>query len=340
MVSEAFASVLRSGRAEFNKRFAEGRRLYPELNGAAFSEFLERTADTLVLAISKVAPDRVAEVAMAVYDVGLELVGQKLAGPGARHEIIEEGWRRVLVPGASIISTAPERCIRSISNALHHLASTPGAQPDQWIATLEKYGPQCGTPDALLSLGQLAAWKAGLAHFRQGAIAAADAIPSSIVLAALGAPPSNDWTDIRKKLMADPWFDPVTLTAEGNDQNSTLRVMAQVGGFRGFGGFFLEPPEIASDGEHFLVRSGEECWLLTADLFGATFHRASVPEFEVAHQNVKLPPGLQISDSKLLWGGQRFEIPSLGRFTSAAANATTLALTSELTHSVILLALK
>lgn len=340
MVSEAFASVLRSGRAEFNGRFAESRRLYPELDGVAFSEFLENTADPLVIATAKVTPERVSEVATAVYDAGLELVGQKLAGPGARDRMIEECWRRVLVPAASIIVTSPERCIRAISNAIHHLSTTPGARPDQWMTILEQYGPQCGNTDTLLRLGQLAAWKAGLAHFRLGAIAAADAMPPSIVLAALGVAPSSEWSEIRKSLLADSWFDPSSTKTNDKDRNSPLRVMAQVGGFRGFGGFFLEPPKVSADGDHFLVRSGEECWLLTADLFGTTFHRASLPEFEVSDQNAKLPAGLQITDSKLVFGGQRFEIPSLGRFTSAAANATTLALTSELTHSVILLALK
>ena len=340
MVSEAFASVLRSGRAEFNNRFAEARRLYPELDGAAFSEFLERTADPLLLAISKIAPERVSGVATAVYDVGLELVGQKLAGPGARNQIIEEGWRRVLSPAAALIAVAPERCIRSISNALHNLSSIPGAHPEQWLTIMAQLGRQCGNAGTLLHLGQLAAWKAGLAHFRQGALIAADALPPSIVLAALGASPSSQWSDIRQHLLMDPWFDPATPISKDYGQNNSLRVVAQVGAFRGFGGNFVEPPTVAADGDHFLVKSADEFWLLAADFFGATFHRASRLEFETARQQINLSSDLQVTGSKLVWAGQRFEIASLGKFTSAAANATTLALTSELTHSVLLLALR
>jgi hypothetical protein len=337
-ISDAFASVLRSGRTEFNNQFAEARRLYPDLAGEAFSEFLRTDVDRLIRAIEQARPDRVAEVVMSAYEAGLELVGQRLAGPGSRSRLIEEGWRRVLLAVPQVVAMSPARIIGGVSNALHHLATTPGARPDQWIADLERLGPQCGDVEMLLRLGQVAGWKAGLAHFRAGAIAAADGLSGSLALAAVGAPSASEWPEIRKHLLADPWFDPAVFAAAGNGQASSVRVMAQAGAFRGFGGFFVEPPRVAAAGEHFLVRSGEECWFLTADLFGATFHRASPAEFATAVPRTRLPPGLKINDTKLVWKNERFEIPSMGKITSAAANATTLALTSELTHSVVLIA--
>jgi hypothetical protein len=188
-------------------------------------------------------------------------------------------------------------------------------------------------------LGEVAAWKAGLAHLRQSAITIADALRNSLALAAVGAPNLVEWSEVRKRLLADPWYDPGAPATADSTKNGRMRVMAQVGAFRGFGGIFVEPPRVAAAAEHFLVRSGQDSWLLTADLFGATFHRASPAEFESALKESKLPPGLHITDSKLVWDKERFEIPSLGKFTSAAASANTLALTSELTHSVVLLAL-
>ncbi len=338
MLSEAFASVLRSGRAEFNAQFAEARRAHPDLDGAAFAAFLGTEADGLVRAVGQVHPERVAEVAMVAYEAGLELVGQKLVGPGARHPWVGEGWRRVLPALAPLVAVAPDRIVGAVSNALHNLATTPGARPEEWLTALERLGPECKDPDTVLCLGQVAGWKAGLAHFRSSAIAAADALPDSLALAAVGAPASGDWSEIRKRLLTDPWCDPAAPPA-AETPTKRLRVLAQAGAFRGFGGFFLEPPRVAVAGDHFLVRSGQECWLLTADRFGATFHRSSVAEFESALHHTKLPAGLRVADSKVAWGDERFEIASLGKFTSAAANATTLALTSDLTHAVVLLAL-
>jgi hypothetical protein len=340
MISEALTSVLRSGRVEFNRQFAEARRLYPDLDGGALSEFLASRVDGVVRAVGQVQPDRVADVVMATYEIGLELVGQKLVGPGARNPIVEEGWPRVLLSVKPLVAAAPTRILGAVSNALHNLASTPGARPEQWIETLERLGPKCPDSDTFLRLGQVAAWKAGLAHFRAGAIAAADALPPPLALAALGAPEKSGWPEIRQGLLSSPWFDPAQPAPIGNGPANHLRVMAQAGAFRGFGGLFAEPPQVSQAGEHFLACSGEEGWLLTADLYGATFHRASPGEFESARQQVRFPSNLRIMNAKVTWQDERFEIPSLGQYTSAAANETTLALTSELTHSIVLVALK
>jgi hypothetical protein len=339
-ISDAFASALRSGRSEFNAQFVEARRLYPELDGAAFLEFLQTYVDLLIRTLEQIRSERVAEVVMAAYDASLELVGQKLVGIGARNHLIEEGWRRLLTPIASLVATAPARILSAVSNALHNLETTPGTRPDQWLTEMERLGPQCKDANGFLRLGQVAGWRAGLAHFRQGAIAAANELAVSLALAAVGAPSTSEWPEIRKRLLADPWFDPAAPLTASNGEAIKIQVMTQAGAFRGFGGVFVEPPRVAAAGEHFLVRSGDENWLLAADRFGATFHRTNLADFDLALQNSKLPPGLRVADSKVIWGKERFEIAGLGKFTSAAANLTTLALTSELTHSVILVALR
>jgi hypothetical protein len=336
MPSPALISILRSGRADFNARFAAARRIHPDLEPGAFAEFLGTTVDELALAVEKVRADRLGEVTMAAYDAGLELVGQKLAGRGSRIPSIEEGWRRILPKAASVVATAPGRLIPALCNAVHQLASTPGARPAQWIEAMESLAPQCEDTEAFLRLGQICAWRAGLAHFRSGSIAAADAMPEPLTLAALGAKSGSSWVNVRERLLANPWFDP---GVEPNN-SSALRAVAQAGSFKGFGGLFIEPPQVVSSGERFLARSDSECWLLTADVFGATFHRASIKEYEAAKGDCRLPSGLQITGSRVLFQGKRFEFPELGEFTSAAANATTLALTSGLTHAIVLVALK
>ena len=114
----------------------------------------------------------------------------------------------------------------------------------------------------------MAAWRVGLAHFREGAIVAADALPETLALAAVGAQSDSRWPEVRGQLLASPWFDP----GAAPEGIAEIRSVAQVGSFRGFGGLFLETASlVASTGQHFLVNSNGECWLLTADLFGATF---------------------------------------------------------------------
>jgi hypothetical protein len=184
MVSRALASILRSGRADFNARFVAARRILPELEPDAFAEFLGTVVGDLAEAVEKVRADRLGEVTIAAYDVALELVGQKLAGRGARMAHIEEGWRRILPKTASLVASAPSRLIPAMCNAVHQLASTPGARSARWIETMEKLAPRCADVDAFLKLGQVAAWRAGLAHLRSGAIVAADTLPEGLALAA------------------------------------------------------------------------------------------------------------------------------------------------------------
>ena len=332
-VNEALASVLRSGRSEFNAQFAEARRLYPKLDGAAFLEFLRADVNPLIEALGQTQTDGAVNVVMAAYEAGLELVGQNLIGPGARNGWLNEAWRRVLRAAPGRLAEAPARVIGAVSNVVHNLTTTPGARPEEWIAGMEKLGPECRDVTTFLRLGQVLAWKSGLAHFRKGAIAEADSLPAALALAAVGAAEEAGWSKVRNRLMDDPWCNPAK-TQTG------VRLVKEAGAFRGFGGLFVEPPHVAAAGEHFLVRSGQESWLLTADLFGATFHRSSLPDFESAAKQTRLPAGLKVADSKVVYGNRRVELPAMGKCISAAANGTTLALTFELTHAVLLVVLK
>jgi len=339
MISPALVSILRSGRADFNARFAAARHVHPDLDVGAFSGLLQTAVDDLVRAVDRVRPDRLGEVTIAAYDAALDLVSQKLAGPGSRLAPVEQGWRRILPVSAALVATAPGHLIAAVCNAIHQLASTPGARPTQWIETMETLAPQCADADSFLKLGQVAAWRAGLAHFRVGALDAAEALPETLRLASLGAGPGRSWVQLRERLQANPWFDPATEPTAETKAAQGLRVVAQPGSFRGFGGLFVEPPLVASAGDEFLARSDNACWLLTADVFGATFHRVALEAFETASREQRLPEGLQLKATTVVLNGRRIEFPALGEFTSAATNSTTLALTSRFTHSVILVAL-
>jgi hypothetical protein len=109
--------------------------------------------------------------------------------------------------------------------------------------------------------------------------------------------------------------------------------VARVGGFRGFGGLFAVPPSVAGGGDRFLVASAEDAWVLFADAFGATFHRAGEEDRATTAQ----PPrwrGRQVDVE-----GRSIEVPVRGELTSAAVAASTLAVTSSHSHALVLVAL-
>jgi hypothetical protein len=327
MVSEPLAFVLRSGRDVLNAQFAAARRLYPELEHERFRAFLGSTADVLATEVHAARPERVADVVMAAYELGLELVGKRLLAT-ASGPAIEAGWRALAAAAPTLLAAEPRRVLAAVTNALHQLTTTPGARPEAWTRDLAALAPRCPDAATLLKVGQLRAWMAGLAHFRASALAVGDALPEALALAAVGG--TGSWAALRARLAADPWFVPAEAEAAAPVRG--------VGAFRGFGGAFRAPPRIALHRGQLVASSGDEAWLLVVDAFGATFHRAS-PEERAAAASATLPADTRWTNETLTVRGRKLAAPIRGALTSVAADATTLAITSSLTHTIAVVAL-
>jgi hypothetical protein len=331
MTHEAFFDVLRSERDALNAAFAAARRQFPALAEDAFKSFLIERVAPLAGFAERHARERVAPVVLAAYEVGLELVGQNLAGPGARHPAVDHLFQLVLPACMGLVSRHPLAIMAALSNAAHHLASTSGARAGFWIDELARTGPRAAEIDELLALGQVLAWRAGLAHFRSGALAACSRLPEPLARAALGLDAAQDLASVRARLEHDPWFDP----AHPN-KNPAAR---WVGAFRGFGGLFEEPPRVSTSAGQILVESGPLAWLLTADAFGATFHRAT--EAEVATRlRPALPAAIGFDDGTVRYYGHALPLIARGAPTTAAALPHTLAITFATTHELALCALQ
>jgi hypothetical protein len=325
-VSPAFAQVLRSGRDHFNAQFVMARRQFGELDPSAFGDFLRRVAEPLVCASAELAPDSVGSVAQAAYEVGLELVGQRLYGPAARHPHFGDGFARMLCAYAARVAEAPRSVLAALGNALHHLAATAGARPAEFVEEMVRVAAQVPDLGTLLTVGQVQAWRAGLAHFRSGALEGLGALSEPLAKTLVGGAAGVALTETLARLRNDPWFDPDT----GRRHQG-----AWIGGFRGFGGLFGLPPVVRASGGRLLVQSAGQHWVLVADRFGATLHRALDQEVRDAS------PLDAACRSRVEAGGLRLDGIVLDRaargdLTSAADVAGTLALTFSLTHSILL----
>lgn len=331
----AMASALRAQRDRLNADFVHARHRYPNLDGDRFAAFLRSTANSVVLAVAEVAPDRSQEVAADAYALGLDLVGQRLAGPGASLPWIDAALQQLARPWARAIAHAPNRVLGAVSNALCQLARHPGAAPDEWIRWLVELGNGATDVDALLRLGQVAAWRAGLAHYRVGALALAAEVDERALRALFQIPPSSSPAAALAAMHDDPWFVPGS-AATG------LRVARRVGAFRGLGGSFLAPPRVNADGERLVVTSAGEQWDLVADAFGWAMWRIDAPtETAPAPGQAagSLPPDWRTTDTSVHRGDEQLDLASLGAITSFAVTSTTLAVTNSLTHAVSLLPL-
>jgi hypothetical protein len=332
MLSDAFASVLSARRAEYNAQFLAARRASPELDEAAFKEFLTRSVDPLVAAVAAHDSKALVELVDAAYGVGLELLSQRLAGPRAHYRFIDTAFEQLFPGLVRFVAQAPGVVLPRLCNALHQMATTPGARPSDWCAALLGLAARCESVDVLLDVGQVCAWLCGLAHYRVGALRLCRSLPEPLALAALGAPAGAGIAEVVARLDQDPWFVP-------SAPQLGFRFVGRIGGFRGFGGAFVAPPRVVRLDQELFVWSGDDVWLLVLDAFGCTLHRARAEELAGASFDVQVP-GVAVAARHVEFRGRRVPLLDTGAPRSVVGNASTVLLTTEHSYAVTIVALE
>jgi hypothetical protein len=323
-VSAPLARVLTAGRGHFNQRVLEARRRYPALDPAAFAGFVEAAVDPLVMRVAARHPERTTMLVVAAFDAALQLAGNgHLAG---RSPGVTEVWRTLAPAIAQHVADDPQAVLGALSNAAITLCQHPGARWAEWLAEMARLAPTAASWNEVRTLGQVLAWRAGLAHYRQGALAAAEALPEALALQAVGAPASASWPAVRAALSADPWLVPAGAGASDGPAR-------QVGGFVGFGGPFAFPPQVGAVEDGFVITSGERSFHLLADAFGV----ALLPTARGEAIGARIQPGRggpTVQGQTLTSDGQRVHLDLPEDGIAVAANAHTLAVSSPYSYAV------
>lgn len=337
------ARVLARHRDRFNAAFAQARRTVRGLDPDAFSGHLIGRVGPLLDRMGRMASGGADDGALdaagvALYDLSLELFAKGILGGPERYPAVGRAWADLFPRISDLILAAPRRLPAALVNALCQLTGEPGAAPERWLETLAAVAPLCSDPETLLRAGQAAAWRWGLAHYREGALSVCDGLPPEVTARILGLPDGSDAAyagTVTGHLKADPWYDPASLP---DQQYGSLAPVGTVGGFRGFGGTFLNPPEAfrGNDGRIHL-RDSEGAWVLFADRFGATLHRTD--------PQAKGKPGAAgafriDARGKVVRDGAGRRFPHLAGAASSADDGSTLAVCLPLSHHVHLIAWK
>jgi hypothetical protein len=329
-VSAALADALAANRAHFNARVAETRHRHPTFDSAAFLAFVRTGVDGVAQSVAAVAPDRTAAVVAAAYDVALELVAQGFAGLGARSPVVEQAWASVAPRCARLVALQPVEVLGALSNAALYVAAMAGARPADWLDDMARLAGHAQSYEQLLGLGQVAAWRAGIAQFREGALQAADALPPPLALMAFGADAATgpaEWPRVRDAHRADPWW--CTSAA----RREAVRQGMEVGQFSGLGGAFAQPPQVRAAGSGFVVRSADRFSLLRADAYGAVLLPSSADEFEQAGALARSPKAT-LHGAQLLASGRRIDLDLPADGLALAENEHMIALTSLYSHAI------
>jgi hypothetical protein len=317
MLSTAFAAVLEQRRAHFNARAAQAKARDPGFDFDAFGRFLHDCVDPLIGAV----PENIDAVAEAAFDIALVVCSQRA------DNVSTQMWTRLAPAFAALVARAPYATLGLLVNAVVRLQALPNARPAQWIERMVALAPQVASLDELRAVGQVLAWRAGAAHFRAGAIAAAAALPAPLALAAFGA--GTAWPALRARLESDPWWH---ATGDG-------AAVQDIGAFTGLNGAFATPPDVRACHDGFVVASGARHFLLMADAYGAVLHAATQEEFDDAAHN-SFPTAATLDDTTLVIGARRvsIDLPACG--LRACCNAGLVAVTSPCTHAIRVLPLR
>jgi hypothetical protein len=330
------ADALKRGREPYNARFAQARRLSRKLNPEDLAWCLAHLADPIARAVHSVDPARVDSVVEALYDLAVDLLAKDALGPASRHPAINRAWAELGPAAARFLVQEPRLAAAALSNAAYHLAQETGTGLDRWLEDMKRLAPLCPDAAAFLAVGQVIAWRAGLAHFRASAIQVWHRLPEPLGQAALGIDPaaSPPPREALIQALADPWQDPA---GAGSARKFELALVARVGGFRGFGGPFISPPEVTQTEGTILAFDREYCHALYADAFGAVFkrHGSDLPS------RLDQTPGFNLEPSGRVTKGHLSKVfPELAGFTAFAATPTTLAVTLPASHYVFLVAVR
>ena len=313
MISAPFAAFLEAERPALNQRVLEARRRFPDFDTQAFSSFLVDAVDALV---SAAPPERAHAVAMAADELALDITGLKLIGSQERADSLLGVWHTIARALMPVLAAHPAQVLRMLSNAVIHLESQPGILIEQWIKEMAALAPSIASVPQLEAVGEIAAWRAGMAHFRTGALSAGGTLPAALACAAVGAPAQASWDATLKNLARDPWWSP----------GAPRPMRRSIGCFAGLGGAFIAPPTVRPYDHGFVVRSGEHYFLLLADTFGAVLLAAGRDDFDAAPQATL--PGQR-------WAAE-LQLPAEG--LTVCSNGHTLAIASPYTHAIALAA--
>jgi hypothetical protein len=334
MIGGAFARVLAENRERFNAQFAAVTRIH-QIDAEDFNAVLRRTLTPIVESVDRTRPERTMLVADKLFPLALELVGKKLLGPGAKQPLIEEAWRRIFVASPHLLALATGQFAGVVTNAMHNLSLTPNVRLGEWIGIMSEAAPLCGSLEEFRNAGHVAAWRCGMAHFRETALKTADSLPLKILEMVLQTPPEISVTHELMQLRNNPWHH----AGLASSSRKELAVVAAPGAFRGFGGQFISPPRVILSEGRFVVADDENSWTLHADAFGATFIPLGKTDFAGVRQARGISIGASIDKTGTVqFAGEQTTFPAFSGHTSLATDGRTLAITVAFSHSVYLLA--
>lgn len=331
----AVQAVLESRRERYNSLFALLRHGHRRVTAEAFGDLLQRRVLPLAEAAARIDGDGLEKVMDALYETALDLLAHGILGPVGRGPVVDELWGDPLIRLMHWILRSPRELLASLSNAVWTLSLEREALARSWMDELLRLAPRCSSSRTLLDLGQVLAWRLGMAHWRETALDAWDRLPDDLAMDCLLGTEDRGETSrgrVARALRHDRWWVPGSAVEEG----PRLLFVGRLGGFEGFGGAFLTPPELLVSAGRIHAFDDFCCFGIHGDGYGLLLRRlgGDLPDAEE-------PTATRFSVEtvgEISWGEQTLSVPDLPPVSSHVELGNVLAVSSKESHWIWLFA--
>lgn len=337
-ISDFCCRLLEQNREALNQRYLQRRAQGAKLEDSSWLFHLRQRILPIVDTVAAVLPEGCTRTLNDLYDVSLDLfaVGHFSESTGILPQALSQLWELTLPRFAKQMARDPRRVSGSLSNAVLSIAQSHPESVDRWLKTLNRAGPLANTVDQLLQIGQVAAWSAGYPEYRAAAVKLAQSLPVEVVRSIFEFPASLSDTDVSELLgqwLVDPW----AYRSETTVNSPAIVRVGSCGAFRGFGGVFLEPPQVFLSGKQLMATDNHSVWQVIADSFGQSFHRVDTTADVSRRKAAKSVPQVD-AHGLVSWNGRTLSCPDLANSTSQAFDGKTLAVTIRNSFHLFLIA--
>ncbi len=290
------AEVLEKRRDEFNKKFIQAGRTHRHLDPEGFLEFL---GGPLCQVVNQAADfEKADRLAGPLYELCLELFCKGLLGRD-HGSAVNRAWQELFPAVFSFMEEDVETLPALLINSVYNISMEKQARENQWIDIMVRIAKVAKTRTELTESGMVAAWRCGMAVYRDGALEIVDRLGSRILSIIFGTLITDsqrtdtqentvktgfDSKEFVASLKGNRWFDP------SMPPSKNLAITGFAGGFKGFGGSLIDPPRVQVDDGRIFVVDSHSTWQLYADAFGTNLRRSSI-----VPSKQKTPPGLAIT---------------------------------------------
>ncbi len=327
-VSAELEAALRRERERLNQSFLLARTRFPRLDGDAVLALFADLAESLLSGARRRDFADPVPALLALFETTLTLAGRELAGANARLPQYAIRLRACLSAAPRALLEAPREMIPGLANALHNTLTVSSRAGEEWSRAYVELAELDLDRDALKLAGVLAAWRAGLAHYRAAALGRAASLPPAALFAALRidaeqrsklAPRLNEFL---QRLAANPWTTPENWLAPEREE-----LVARIGGgFRGFGGVFASPPEIVVGADGLLASDADSAYRIFVDAYGWSIRTIGETEAIGSYLAEPAPPAAPVmvkSTGEFYLDERRYVFAQLAGFQGVAFSGAT-----------------